>query len=144
MKKATVWYFTGIAILNVALGAHVCRMSRLFVAMHREATEGMALPTLANVLVAVPWWPWCIAAVAIPGIIASFLTKDRNAMLCHFAFGLLVVDVVILAITVEGFLWPFMPHFKLGHDSSQNHARLDARAPRRIARSCPKRAEDTG
>jgi hypothetical protein len=111
MRKASTWVWIAVALVNLGVGAVISHTCAFMARTYADLMGVTALPILTERVLAVPWWPYGIAAIAFLAAVASVLAKQETKVATVLIAGLLLAEIVALAFTALGLCLPlYVPH----------------------------------
>jgi hypothetical protein len=112
VKKTSTYLYFGLALLNGFMGLCTCHISKSIFLTYTDLLEGMRLPDLTRLCIAIAWWPYLVAAFCIAGLIISNRARRQSPILLHGVIAVLIVDVLLMFVTLVAYVIPLVPsHF---------------------------------
>lgn len=106
MKKVSTWLWIAVALVNLGVGAVVDNTCAFMARTYAQYMGIVHLPILTERVLAVPWWPYGIAAIALLAAVVSVRTGPESKVVLIGIAGLLLAEMVALAFTALGLCLP--------------------------------------
>lgn len=106
MRQLSTWVWIAVALVNLGVGAVVGNTCAFMAETYARHMGIVHLPILTERVLAVPWWPYGIAAIALLAAVVPVRTRPETKVVLTGIAGLLLAEIVALAFTALGLCLP--------------------------------------
>ena len=107
-RVATAYFGTQFGVFAFCawiLHATTASLTRVYA----DLLGGKRLPPVTEWVVTYPWWPFCLLALSVIGLVLALLTSAKSQKLQHVAFAIQCFSTLCVLVAMLAYLVPFIP-----------------------------------